>query len=58
MAFVVESGKARLMQVEIGHSNGVAAEVKGGLSEGQQVILHPPDTIVDGGRVTPRRPES
>lgn len=54
MTFVVENGLAKLTKVEIGHSNGIAAEVKQGLSEGQQVILHPPDTIVDGGRVSPR----
>lgn len=54
MTFVVENGVAKLAKVEIGHSNGIAAEVKQGLSEGQQVILHPPDTIVEGGRVSPR----
>lgn len=58
MTFVVESGKAKLKEVQIGHSNGVAAEVREGLIEGQQVILHPPDTIVDGGSVAPRPPDA
>lgn len=54
MAFVVEGGKARLTAVEIGHSNGIAAEVVGGLTEGQQVILHPPDSVSAGAAVAPR----
>jgi HlyD family secretion protein len=58
MTFVVEDGKAKLSKVEVGHNNGVSAEVLGGLREGQHVILHPPDTVVDGGRVTPRKTES
>ncbi|MBE2203824.1 MAG: HlyD family efflux transporter periplasmic adaptor subunit [Chthoniobacterales bacterium] len=55
MAFVLEGGHARLTKVTIDHTNGVAAEVTGGLSEGQKVILHPPDTVSDGTAVR-RRP--
>lgn len=54
MTFTVEGGKAKLTQVEIGHTNGIAAEVKSGLIEGQQVILHPPDPVRDGVAVKPR----
>ena len=54
MAFVVERGHARLTKVGIGHSNGIAAEVTGGLSDGLKVILHPPDTVGDGVAVRPR----
>jgi HlyD family secretion protein len=54
MTFVVEGGVAKLTKINIGHSNGVAAEVLEGLSEGQQVVLHPPDTVLDGGKVSPR----
>ncbi len=54
MTFVVEHGKAKLTKVTIAHSNGVAAEVKEGLSEGQQVILHPPDGVSDGIAVKAR----
>lgn len=54
MTFVVEGGKARLTKVEIGHSNGVSAEVKTGLILGQEVILHPPDTVRDGVRIVAR----
>ncbi|MGE5139717.1 MAG: efflux RND transporter periplasmic adaptor subunit [Rudaea sp.] len=55
MTFVIDEGKARLTKVEIGHSNGIAAEVKTGLREGQRVILHPPDSVSDGASVKPRR---
>ncbi len=54
MTFVVEGEKARLTKVEIAHSNGLAAEVSGGLAEGQRVILHPPDTISDGVAIKER----
>ncbi|UCF66526.1 MAG: HlyD family efflux transporter periplasmic adaptor subunit [Acidobacteriota bacterium] len=52
--FAVENGKARLRRVEIGRQGGLVAEVISGLEEGDQVILHPGDSIVDGLRVTPR----
>ncbi len=55
MTFAVEDGKARLTKVVIGHSDGVSAEVLKGLSDGQQVVLHPPDTVADGKRLSPRR---
>lgn len=54
MTFVHDHGRARSARVEIGHHNGVAAEVRSGLTAGQQVILHPPDAIADGKAVRPR----
>lgn len=51
MVFVLEGGKAVLRTVAIGRDNGLAAEVRDGLQEGDRVILHPPDTLVDGMRV-------
>lgn len=54
MTFVVENGRARLTSVDIAHSNGVAAELKAGVTQGQHVILHPPDSIHDGVAVKPR----
>jgi len=53
-AFVVERGRARLRPIEIGHRNGVAAEVLSGLSVGEQVVVHPGDALTDGSRVTAR----
>ncbi len=54
MTFVVENGKARLTRVEIAHSNGLYAEVTSGLTDGQEVILHPPDTVKNDASVSPR----
>ena len=54
MTFVVEGGRAKLTKVGIGHTNGISAEVTSGLSAGQKVILHPPDTVSDGVAVRPR----
>jgi HlyD family secretion protein len=51
MAFAVKEGKARLCGVEIVHNNGIAAEVRSGLSQGDAVIIHPPDAIHDGAPV-------
>jgi len=51
MTFVFDGGKARLQKVEILHNNGVAAEIRGGLRQGQRVILHPPDSISEGAAV-------
>ena len=54
MTFLYEGGKAKQIKVEIAHNNGVAAEVRSGIAEGQQVILHPPDAVADGASVQPR----
>lgn len=51
MAFVVEDGKAHLRKVDIGHNNGIAAEVLSGLTQGDSVIVYPPDSVVDGTAV-------
>jgi HlyD family secretion protein len=54
MTFVAASGRALLTKVVIGHSDGVSAEVLEGLSEGEEVVLHPPDTVAEGVRLSPR----
>jgi len=51
MVFVQEEGVARMREIEIGHDNGLAAEVRAGLGEGEVVILHPPDSLREGMRV-------
>jgi HlyD family secretion protein len=52
--FVVENGIARLQPVRLGERNDVEAQIADGLSRGQTVVLHPPDTLTDGARVTVR----
>ncbi|HSW38039.1 MAG TPA: HlyD family efflux transporter periplasmic adaptor subunit, partial [Acidobacteriota bacterium] len=54
--FVVEEGRARLRIIETGHRNSREAEVISGLAEGDTVIVHPSDSVRDGGRVKPRVP--
>jgi len=54
MTFLVEGGKARITKVDILHNNGTAAEVVGGLTQGQTVIVHPPDAVADGQAVRAR----
>ena len=49
--FVVRDGRVSRTTVDIGHRSGVEAEVKAGLSEGTQVVVHPGDTLQDGTRV-------
>jgi HlyD family secretion protein len=53
-AFAAESGRARLRKVEVGERNTVEAQVLSGLEAGQQVVVHPSDTLADGKRIAPR----
>ncbi|MGZ9113186.1 MAG: efflux RND transporter periplasmic adaptor subunit [Brevundimonas sp.] len=52
--FKVESGRARMQRVEIGHNNGEFAEVRGGLTVGERVVLYPGQSTSDGSRIRPR----
>jgi HlyD family secretion protein len=54
--FVIERGRARLREIELGRRNGLTAQVLSGLAPGELVIVHPPDTLGDGGRVKARQP--
>lgn len=52
--FVVEEGRAHERKVEVGHRNGLTAEVTSGVSDGEAVITHPDDAVGDGIRVKQR----
>lgn len=52
--YVVEGDVARLRTVTIGERNGREARVVSGLEVGESVVVYPPDTLVDGGRVARR----
>lgn len=52
--YVFVASRAALRPVQIGRINGVEAEVRGGLDEGDLVVLHPGDALTDGSRVTRR----
>ncbi len=51
-AFVDDGGVAKERKVSIGRNSGVSAQVTDGLEAGQRVILHPPDVIKEGVKVT------
>jgi HlyD family secretion protein len=52
--FRVESGRAIMTNVEIGHLNDEVAEITAGLEPGMLVISHPGEAVADGVRVTQR----
>jgi HlyD family secretion protein len=49
--FVVERGRARRREVEIGHRSALEVEIAKGLNVGEQVIRHPSNDIDEGRRV-------
>jgi HlyD family secretion protein len=53
-SFAVEDDRARVKTVMLGQRNATEAQVTSGLSEGQTVVMHPPDTLMDGMRVKTR----
>ena len=54
--FVVKDGRALERQIKAGQMNGVSAEVIEGLSEGEEVVIHPDDALRDGARVKKAAP--
>lgn len=52
-AFVVESGRAHLREIDLGHRSSRHVEVLHGLEAGETVILHPGDQVHEGARVAP-----
>ena len=52
--FTVHDGQARRTAVIIGERNAIEAELLSGLGEGEQVVVHPGETVEDGVAVTPR----
>jgi HlyD family secretion protein len=52
--FTIEGGRARVRPVQLGHRNESDGQILSGVSEGETAIQHPPDTLVEGTRVTVR----
>ena len=52
--FRIASGRAERRIVTVGHQNGLEAEIVEGLQEGDPVIAHPSDKIIDGAQVQQR----
>ncbi|MDX8434753.1 hypothetical protein RFN25_15080 [Mesorhizobium abyssinicae] len=53
--FVADGGRARQVEVQVGHMNDDVAEVLTGLKPGAAVVVHPSDTLGDGGPVERRQ---
>ena len=52
--YVFRDGEARLTPVEADHTDGRLTEIISGLQAGDEVLLHPPDTVMDGTSVKKR----
>lgn len=50
----VEQGRATLRPVEIAARNGSVAWVRGGVAQGETLVLYPPPALADGNRVRQR----
>ncbi len=55
--FVIENKRAVMKAVEVGHRNGLQAEILSGISEGEMVITSPDDSISEGIRINIRNKE-
>lgn len=51
LVFVLQDGRARSTQVQVGERRGANARIASGLAIGERVILSPPDTLDDGDAV-------
>jgi HlyD family secretion protein len=51
--FVVRDDRAERRTVTIGHRTDREAEVTAGVREGESVVMHPNDALVEGARVAP-----
>ncbi len=54
LTYLYDHGKARKTRVQIGRSDGKLSQVLAGLQPGDEVLMHPPDTVKDGVEVTRR----
>lgn len=56
--FVIENGKAKRRDVEIGHRNQSEVEIRNGLEADAQIVLHPSNEMKDGAQVEVRQARS
>jgi HlyD family secretion protein len=52
--FLFDQGKARTVTVEAGRTDGKLTQVLGGIKAGDEVLLHPPDSVKEGSEVVKR----
>lgn len=53
--FLLDGDKARSATVQVGRTDGRMTQVLGGIEAGAKVLLHPPDTVLDGVVVVERK---
>lgn len=53
-AYLYHAGRAMLTSIEAGHSDGRFTQILSGLQAGDEVLLHPPDSVKDGTAVKKR----
>jgi len=58
LALVVHKDVAHLVPVVIGEDDGATVQIISGLNSGDQVIQDPPDSLIDGQKVTVVKPGS
>jgi RND family efflux transporter MFP subunit len=58
LAKVVDGDKARLVHVVIGEDDGAMVQIVDGLRPGDQIIQDPPDSLIDGEKVSVVQPGS
>lgn len=49
--FIIDSGRARLRQVEVAQRSGRSVAIANGLKAGDQVVVYPPASLTDGAEV-------
>ena len=54
--FVIEGDKVTRRDVEIGHRSRFAVEIRKGLEEGEQIVLHPSNELKEGMRIEVQKP--
>lgn len=52
--FVFDAGRAKSVVVKAGRTDGKLTQVLAGLKKGDEVLMHPPDTVRDGTSVVKR----
>jgi len=51
---VIESDTAHIRKMSVTRDLGTQVEVGDGVKQGDQVIVNPPVTLIEGGKVRPR----
>jgi HlyD family secretion protein len=53
--FVLQDGRARLREVVLGQRGTRDVQITAGLTEGESIVIHPSERLVDGASVAARK---